>query len=419
MTQSPSTRVAIVGGARTPFAKAGTALKKFLPLELAVHSVNGLLEKQKLDPHAVDELVYGIVVLDARIPQFAREVVFSSNLPVAVRALTVSDNCITGTSAITSIYDSIVAGRAEIGIAGGVESMSNPAVLFNRRASRIFLDAASAKTFGQRLRVLARLRPRDFKPSVPGVEEPSTGLSMGEHTELMVKEWQVPREEQDKIAYMSHMNAHQATQDGRLTAEIHPLAGIDHDLIIRSDTSMAKLAKLPPVFDRSPTGTLTAGNSSPLTDGAAAVLLMSEERAQREGREPLAFIKAFEYAAIDPKDGLLMGPGVAVPRVLRTTGLELSDMDLIEMHEAFGGQVACNLRAWERGWKEPAIGKVDRAKLNQLGSSIAAGHPFAATGARIVTTLANEMKRRNVRYGLVSICAAGAQASAMILERDV
>ena len=417
MTQSTSTRVVIVGGARTPFAKAGTTLKKFLPLELAVHSVNGLLEKQKLDPHSVDELVYGITVLDPRIPQFAREIVFSSNLPSSAQALTVANNCITGTSAITSIYDSIVAGRAEIGIAGGVESMSNPAVLFNKRASRIFLDAASAKTLGQRLGVLAQLRPRDFKPSVPGVEEPSTGLSMGEHTELMVKEWQVPREEQDEIAYMSHMNAHQATQDGRLKAEIHPLDGIDHDLLIRADTSLEKLARLSPVFDRSPTGTLTAGNSSPLTDGAAAVLLMSEERAQKEGREPLALIKAFEYAAIDPKDGLLMGPGVAVPRLLRKVGLTLHDLDLIEMHEAFGGQVACNLRAWERGWKEPAIGKVDREKLNQLGSSIATGHPFAATGARIVTTLANEMNRRNVRYGLVSICAAGAQASAMILER--
>ncbi len=172
------------------------------------------------------------------------------------------------------------------------------------------------------------------------------------------------------------------------------------------------------MFDRNPTGTITAGNSSPLTDGAAAVLLMSEERAHKEGREPLAFVKAFEYAAIDPKDGLLMGPGVAVPRLLRKTGLTLSDMDLVEMHEAFGGQVACNLRAWEQGWKEPAIGKVDQQKLNQLGSSIAVGHPFAATGARIVTTLANEMRRRNARYGLVSICAAGAQASAMILERD-
>ncbi len=297
--------------------------------------------------------------------------------------------------------------------------MSNPAVLFGRRASRLFLEAASMKTLGQRLRVLAGLRPRDFKPIVPGVEEPSTGLSMGEHTELMVKEWKISREEQDEIAYQSHMNAHRATEDGRLKAEIHPLDGIDHDLFIRPDTSLEKLANLSPVFDRSATGTLTAGNSSPLTDGAASVLLMSEDRARREGREALVFIKAFEYVAINPESGLLMGPGVAVPRLLQRTGLTLADLDLIEMHEAFGGQVACNLKAWKQGWKEPAIGEVDRAKLNQLGSSIAVGHPFAATGARIVTTLANEMKRRNARYGLVSICAAGAQASAMILERDV
>ena len=410
-------RVAVVGGSRTPFVKAGTVFRKYSALDLGVHSVNGLLEKQALDPNSVDELVYGITVLDARIPQFAREVVFSSNLPSSVRALTVVDNCITGTSAITSVFDSIVAGRAEIGLAGGVESMSNPTVMFSRRASRVFLDAASAKTLGQKLRVFARLRPSDFKPSVPGVQEPSTGLSMGEHTELTVKEWQISREDQDEIAYRSHMNAHQATQDGRLTAEIHPLDGTEQDLFIRPDTSMDKLAKLPSVFDRSPSGTITAGNSSPLTDGAAVVLLMSEDRAKKESREPLAFIKAFEYAAIDPKDGLLMAPGLAVPRLLRKTGLTLSDVDLIEMHEAFGGQVASNLRAWEKGWKEPAIGRVDREKLNQLGSSIAVGHPFAATGARIVTTLANEMKRRDARYGLVSICAAGAQASAMILER--
>ena len=417
MSENTSTRVAIVGGARTPFVKAGTVFRKYSPLDLGTHAVNGLLDKQQLDPQSVDELVYGITVLDATIPHFAREVVFSSNLPSTVEALTVANNCITGTSAITSIYDSIVAGRAEIGIAGGVESMSNPAVLFNKRASRIFLDAASAKTLGQRLRLLTRLRPWHFKPNAPGIEEPSTGLSMGEHTELMVKQWNISREEQDEIAYRSHMNAHRAMEDGRLKTEIHPLDGIDHDLFIRPDTSMEKLAKLPPVFDRSPSGTISAGNSSPLTDGASAVLLMSEERADGERRDPLAFIKAFEYAAIDPKDGLLMGPGVAVPRVLRQAGLELADMDLIEMHEAFGGQVACNLRAWEQGWKESAIGKVDREKLNQLGSSIAVGHPFAATGARIVTTLANEMHRRNARYGLVSICAAGAQASAMILER--
>jgi len=413
-----SNRVAVVGGARSPFVKAGTVFRKYSALDLGVHSVNGLLEKQALDPNSVDELVYGITVLDARLPQFAREVVFSSDLPSSVRALTVIDNCIAGTSAITSLFDSIVSGRAEIGLAGGVESMSNPSVLFNRRASRIFLDAASAKSLGQRLKILSRIRPSDFKPGVPGVQEPSTGLSMGEHTELTVKEWQISREAQDEIAYQSHMNAHQATQDGRLQAEIRPLDGYEQDLFIRPDTSMDKLANLPPVFDRSSTGTITAGNSSPLTDGAATVVLMSEDRARKENLEPLAFIRAFEYAAIDPNDGLLMAPGVAVPRLLRKTGLSLADMDLIEMHEAFGGQVASNLRAWEQGWKEPAIGSVDRDKLNQLGSSIAVGHPFAATGARIVTTLANEMKRRDVNYGLVSICAAGAQASAMILERS-
>ena len=416
-TDSP-VRVAIVSGARTPFAKAGTVLRKHSPLDLAVHAVNGLLSKTQLDSISVDELAYGITVLDPRIPHFAREVVFSSELPSTARALTLTNHCITGTSAITTIYDSIVSDRAEVGIAGGVESMSNPSILFGRHASRVFLEAASAKTLGQRVRILAHLRPTDLKPSFPGVNEPSTGLSMGEHTELMVKEWRISRGDQDEIAYQSHMNAARATEDGRLKAEIHPLDGIDHDRLIRPDTSLEKLAKLPPVFDQSATGTLSAGNSSPLTDGATAILLMSESRARQDGREPLAFVKAFEYAAIDPSEGLLMAPAVAVPRLLRRTGLTLGNVDLIEVHEAFGGQVACNLRAWEQGWKEPAIGTVDRTKLNQLGSSIAVGHPFSATGARIVTTLANEMKRRDVRYGLVSICAAGAQACAMIIERD-
>ena len=417
MTENTSTRVAVVGGARTPFVKAATNFKNYSALDLAVHAVDGLLVKQQLDPESVDELVYGIVVVDARIPHLAREVVFSSKLPSKVRALTATNNCITGLSAITAISDSIITGRAEVGIAGGVESMSNPAVLFSERASRIFLNAAVAKSFGARLKEFVKLRPRDLKPSTPGVREPSTGLSMGEHCELMVKGWKVPQQEQNEIALRSHMRAQAATQDGRLKAEIHPLDGIDHDLLIRADTSMEKLAKLPPVFDRSGTGTITAGNASPLTDGAASVLLMSENRARDEGREPLAFIKAVEFVGIDPSDGLLMGPGVAVPRVLRQTGLKLSDMDIIEMHEAFGGQIACNLRAWERGWKEPALGEVEPDKLNPLGSSIAVGHPFAATGARIVTTLVNELKRRDARYGLVSICGAGATAAALVLER--
>ncbi len=417
MTSLAQPRVAIIAGARTPFAKAGAALKARSALDLSVHAVNGLLEKHDVDPGIIDEFVHGIVVVDPRIPHLARDVNFASRLPAGVRSITVTDNCITGTTAAASIHNSIVDGRAEVGIAGGVESMSNPSVMFSPRASRILLDATREKTVGGRIKRLLRLRPWDFKPAAPGVEEPSTGLSMGEHTELMVKEWKIPQYEQDEIAYYSHRNAHAATEDGRLKAEIHPLDGIDHDLLIRPSTTLEQLAKLTPVFDRNPSGTITAGNSSPLTDGAAAVLLMSEGRAQREGREPLAFIRDFEFVGIDPAAGLLMGPGVAVPRLLRRTGLTLQDMDLIEMHEAFGGQVICNLRAWEKGWKEPPIGSVDRNRLNQLGSSIAIGHPFAATGIRIMTTLAGEMRRRGSRYGLISICGAGATASAMILER--
>jgi acetyl-CoA acetyltransferase family protein len=413
-----STRVAIIAGTRTPFAKAGTVFKKYSALELGVHAVNGLIQNQKLDPKTIDELVFGIVIGDPKVPNMAREIVFRTSLPPATRAHTVSNNCITGIHAITAIYDSITAGRTEIGIAGGTESMSNPPILFGKTISRIFLDAASAKSFGSRVTNFAKVRPWHFKPSTPAIAEPSTGLTMGEHCEIMAQKWKIARAEQDEIAYRSHMNAHAATQDGRLKTEIVQLNGIDRDLLIRSDTTLEKLAKLPPVFDRSAAGTISAGNSSPLTDGASAVLLMSEERAKKEGREPLAFIRDFEYAAIDPSEGLLMAPCIAVPKLLKKSGLKISDIEIIEVHEAFSAQVACNIRAWENGWKEAAIGKIDRAKLNPLGSSIAVGHPFAATGGRIITTLANEMKRRGSKYGLVSICAAGAMAAAMILERD-
>lgn len=411
-------RVAIVGGTRTPFVKAGTAFKRRSALELALHCLNGLVERQRLDPTTVDELAFGIVSVSLRIPHFARELVLRGPLPPRVRALTLTDNCITGATAIRSIHDSIALGRAEIGIAGGVESLSNPGLLFNERAARLFMDAVSSRDALGRFKTLLKLRPRDFWPAAPAVAEPSTGLSMGEHAELMVKEWKLGRTEQDEIAYVSHVKAHAATEDGRLRAEIHPLDGIDRDLTIRPDTTLEKLAELPPVFDRSRNGTVTAGNSSPLTDGAAVISLMSESRADDEGREPLAYLKAFEVVGIDPQDGLLMGPGLAVPRLLRRTGLTLADIDVVEMHEAFAGQVICNLRAWERGWKEPAIGAVERQRLNPLGGSIAIGHPFAATGIRIVTTLANEMKRRSARYGLVSLCGAGGTASAMLLERE-
>lgn len=415
MSETP--RVAVVAGARTPFAKAGAQLRKHRALELGTHAVDGVLDSAGINPELVDTLVFGIVVVDARVPHLAREVTFSSRLPDSTRALTITDNCITSASGIELVVDSIRAGRAEVGIAGGVESMSNPSVLMSKKASSVFLQAASARSLGDRLKVFSQLRPRDLVPQAPGVAEPSTGLTMGEHCELMVKEWKISREEQDEIAYRSHMNAAAATEDGRLTAEIAPLDGIDRDTMIRAETSMEKLATLRTVFDPTPAGTLTAGNSSPLTDGAAAVMLMSEDRARTEGLEPLAFVRDVEFVGINPADGLLMGPGVAVPRLLRRNGLDLDDMDIVEMHEAFGGQVACNLAAWEQGWQEPPIGKLDRTKLNPLGSSISIGHPFAATGARIVTTLANEMARRDARYGLVSICGAGATAAALILER--
>ena len=410
-------RVAIVDGVRTPFAKAGAALAGYGARDLAVHAVDALLDRTGLAPDRVDELVFGNVIVDPRAPHLAREIVFASRLPAAVRALTVTDNCITGTSALTTVMTDILTGRARIGIAGGVESMSNPPVLFTRPAARKFVDLATRRGAGARLAAALRLRPRDFWPAPPALAEPSTGLTMGEHCEIMVKEWSIGRTAQDALACRSHMNAHAATEDGRLSAEIAPLGGVNRDGLVRGDTSVEQLARLPTVFDRSPSGTITAGNSSPLTDGAAAVLLMSEEQAARDGHAPRAFVKAVVNAGIDPADGLLMAPGIAVPRLLEGSGLALTDMDVVEMHEAFAGQVLCNLEAWEKGWKAPPIGTVPGDRLNPLGSSIAVGHPFAATGLRIVTTLANELGRRGARYGLVSICGAGATAVAMIIER--
>lgn len=413
----PGGRIAIVDGLRTPFVRAGTVFRNYSARDLAVHAVDSLLDHAQWPAEQVDELVFGNVILDPRMPHLAREIVFASRLPVGVRALTIVDNCITGISAIAGIMADIETGRAHVGIAGGVESLSNPPVLFTRAASRKFIGLATARGSGRRLQAGLRLRPTDFWPDEPAIAEPSTGLTMGEHCELMVKQWSIGRSEQDALACRSHHNAAAATRDGRLSAEIAPLDGVGDDGLIRPDTSIEQLGKLPPVFDRSASGTITAGSSSPLTDGAAAVLLMSERRAEREGREPLAFVKAMANAGIDPADGLLMGPGIAVPQLLDDTGLTLADMDIVEMHEAFAGQVLCNLKAWEVGWRKPPIGIVAHERLNPLGSSIAIGHPFAATGVRIVVTLANELKRRSARYGLVSICGAGATAAAMILER--
>ena len=369
-------RVAIVAGARTPFVKAGKAFASLGPLALAKHAVYGLLERHHVDPAEIEALAFGVVVPEKGKPNLAREIVLESGLPAGIEAQTVSSYCISGLRATTIVADAIARGRIDCGISGGVE----------------WLSGADPATF----------------------REPTTGLSMGEHMEITRREWKIPRERQDEVALASHRNAVAARE--KLACEIVPLQGVEHDTGPRSDTSLEKLATLPPVF--APDGTITAGNASPVTDGASAVLLMSEERARAEGREPLAFIEGMEYAAIHPDEGLLMAPAIAVPSLLKRNGVSLADIDLIEIHEAFAAQVLANVAAWERGWKAPATDAVDWEKVNVNGSSVAVGHPWAATGGRILTTLAYEMSRRQARRGLVSICAAGGMAGAFLLTRN-
>ena len=368
-------RVAIVAGARTPFVKSGKQLADMGPLQLANRAVRGLIERHEIDPAWIDALVFGVVVPEPGRPNLAREIVFDNDLPRSIEGQTISSYCITGLRAITSVADAIAAGRIEAGIAGGTESLSHS-------------------------------DPNTFR-------EPATGLSMGQHMEATAKEWELPRERQDEIALASHRNA-VAARD-HLAAEIVAVEGLETDSGPRADTSLEALSGLRPVFD--PEGTITAGNASPVTDGASAVLLMSEERARELGREPLAFLRDTDYAAIDIADGLLMAPAVTVPRILARNGIGLDGIDLIEIHEAFAAQVLANAWAWERGFRGDPTAALSWDRVNVNGSSIAVGHPWAATGGRIVTTLANEMARRDAKLGLLSICAAGAMAGAMLLER--
>lgn len=368
-------RVAIVAGTRTPFVKAGQAFAALGPLALAKHAVRGLLDRHDVDPAGMDAMAFGVVVAEPGKPNLAREIVLETGLPAGIEAQTVSSYCITGLRTATIIADAIGRGRISAGIAGGVE----------------WLSGADPSTF----------------------REPTTGLTMGEHMELTRAEWNIPRAGQDEVALASHRNAVAARQ--HLAQEIVPVEGVAHDTGPRPDTSMARLAVLKPAFD--PAGTITAGNASPVSDGASAVLLMSERRAAEEGREPLAFIEAMEYAGIHPDEGLLMAPAITVPRLLERAGIRLADIDLLEIHEAFAAQVLANVAAWERGWKGRATGPVDWGRVNVNGSSVAVGHPWAATGGRILTTLAYEMARRDARRGLISICAAGGMAGAFLLTR--
>jgi acetyl-CoA acyltransferase len=425
---APGRRVAIIAGVRTPFAKSGTTLKGFSAIELGKRCVAELIQRTEIDGKLVEAIVYGTVVPSVLAPNIAREVSLLPMLPKGCQAFSVSRACASANQAITDAADQIALGHADVIIAGGAESLSNVPILHSRGMSEALVSASRAKSLGGRVKALARVRPRDLVPITPAIAEPSTNETMGESAEKMAKINAIPRELQDQFALRSHRLAAAGTHDGRLSAEIVPMfvppkfEAMTSDNGIRSDTSIEQLRALKPVFDRR-NGTVTAGNSSPLTDGGSAVLLMSESRAKSLGYSPVAYIRSYSYAALDPGEQLLMGPVLAAPVALQRAGLSLANMDLIEMHEAFAAQVLCNLKGLaSREWAERAgfsqpVGEVDRSRLNVMGGSISIGHPFGATGGRILTTLCNELERRGGQFGLMTVCAAGGMGHAMVVER--
>ncbi len=422
-------KTAIIAGCRTPFVRSGTHFSRLTAIDLGRHAVNELMARSEVPPGEVDQLVYGTVVHDPRAPNIAREVGLST-LPKDVPAATVSRACASANQAISDGVNLIESGNADVVVAGGAECLSRIPILVSDRLSRTLVAASRAKSLGARIRTFARTRPRDLVPVAPAIAEYSTGETMGQAAERMAKENGISREDQDRWALGSHMKAHAGTEDGRVTAEIAPLyvppkykATVEKDNGIRADTSMEALSALRPVFDRE-FGSVTAGNSSPLTDGASAVLLMSPGRAKDLGLEPLGYVRAYAITALDPAAQLLQGPAYAAPLALDRAGLTMADIDLLEMHEAFSAQVLSNLQAWdsdrfcrEELGRAGKLGHPDPKAINVMGGSIAIGHPFGATGGRLTTTLLNELRRRDGQFGLVTVCAAGGMGFAMVLER--
>jgi acetyl-CoA acyltransferase len=424
-------RVAIVDGCRTPFCRAGTAFKDMDVVDLAGAATAELIERTAVDPAAIDLSVFGVVVPALHAPNLGREVVFRASLPMSVPGVTVNLACASSTRAITFVAEAMLAGECEVALAGGAESLTNVPIQFSRRAAHAFMELSKARTMGQRLAILGKLRPKDLAPVAPAIAEYSTGLSMGESCEKMAKENDVSRRSQDEIALLSHQRAAAAAADGRLAAQIAQVfppprydRAVSQDNGIRTDSSLEALAKLKPVFDRR-YGSLTAGNSSPLTDGGSAVLMMTEERAKALGYQPLGYLRAYAYAAVDPAEQLLQGPAYAAPAALEAAGLQLADVDLVEMHEAFAAQILSNMKAFaspkfareELGRGAP-MGEIDLERFNVTGGSIAIGHPFGATGARVVTQLLYELRRRGQNLGLVTVCAAGGVGFALVVERE-
>jgi acetyl-CoA acyltransferase len=415
-------RVAVIVGCRTPFCKSGTVLKDARAVDLARFVARELLERTNLDGADVNAVIFGQVVPSALVPNVAREVSLLPQFPKEIPAYSLNRACASSGQAVANAYDEIVLGDADVVLAGGVESLSDIPILASRRLADILVEASKAKSLGARLRTLSRIRPRDLVPVSPAIAEPSTGETMGQSAEKMAKENHISRAAQDRWALRSHELAARGTDDGRIPAEIVPWfppprggraadGVVTQDNGIRRDTSLEQMGKLKPVFDRR-YGSVTAANSSPLTDGASAVLLMSDSAARALGYTPLAYVRSYAVAAVDPGWQLLQAPIFAVPKALERAGIQWKDLGVIEVHEAFAAQVLSNLQGWEAlGWE------INEDIINVMGGSIAIGHPFGATGTRLVTTLANEMTRRDVRFGLLSICAQGGMGFAMVLER--
>jgi len=422
-------KVAIVSGCRTPFCRSGTAFADLSAIELGKVAVRDALARSGLKGGDVDHLIYGTVVHDPQAPNIAREVGLAV-LPKDVPAYSVSRACASANQAITDAAQMIEVGHADVVIAGGAESLSRIPITIGDKLSKSLVAASKGKTIGQRLAPFRSIRPRDLIPVQPAIAELTTGESMGESAERMAKENGISREEQDAWALRSHEYAAAGTADGRLGAEMAPVyAPPDYEAVatsdngIREDTSLEKLTQLRPVFDRK-YGSVTAGNASPLTDGGSAVVLMNADRASAEGIEPMGYVRSWAWAALDPGGQLLQGPAYAAPLALDRAGLSMRDIGLMEMHEAFAAQVLSNLQAFssqsfaekELGRSEP-IGHPDVDLINVMGGSLAIGHPFGATGGRVTVTILNEMVRRDVQFGLITVCAAGGLGFAMVVER--
>ncbi|WP_449632225.1 acetyl-CoA C-acyltransferase FadI [Rahnella aceris] len=421
-------RIAIVDGLRTPFAKQATAYHGIPAVDLGKIVVSELLAKSGIDPKHIDQLVFGQVVQMPEAPNIAREIVLGTGMNVSTDAYSVSRACATSFQAVANVAESIMSGMVQVGIAGGADSSSVLPIGVSKRLARALVDVNKARTLSQRLSIFSKLKLRDLLPVPPAVAEYSTGLRMGDTAEQMAKSHNISRAQQDELAHRSHTLAAQAWEQGYLSsqvmaAQIPPYREVlQKDNNIRLNSEISQYVKLRPAFDRKH-GTVTAATSTPLTDGAAAVLMMSESRARELGLEPLGYLKSFAFAAIDVWEDMLLGPAYATPLALDRAGLTLGDLDLIDMHEAFAAQTLANIKmlasdefAREKLGRSQAVGEIDWDKFNVLGGSLAYGHPFAATGARMITQTLHELRRRGGRYGLTTACAAGGLGAAMILE---